>query len=302
MLDEYVKYPFLKSTEINRKYRKQTIENIGKLFNCSYNDIHSKMRAMRLRQRRVELYIQARLEAGEDTDLVRLRWPFYDKLKEILNPNTEPEGLNLCRKWTKEETFELLAEIVKYPVLMPYYEYTVPRQLRRKITDQIGTQFDTTGKEVEIKFKKLRDFYGGRIRAIKKKIEQGCDPNESLVTWPFYDIMKSIERKEVDEMPGIETESEKPEEVLVVIEEDQEEIHQEPTQQSLFSPDMIEHLDKAIGILNQVDDEYGPFVRFITIQMHKLTSNQVQLFEDLCLKDILDVHSEFEENELIDAE
>lgn len=50
LLDEYAKYPFLKSTMgLNRKFREETITNIGKLFGTDYNGIFSKMRQLRHR-------------------------------------------------------------------------------------------------------------------------------------------------------------------------------------------------------------------------------------------------------------
>ena len=64
---------------------------------------------------------------------------------------------------------------------------------------------------------------------------------------------------------------------------------EKPKDQCRLSPNFLSQVENAISMTKLKDDEYGPFIRFITLQLHKMDEEQVELFKELSINDVAEM-------------
>ncbi|XP_055311781.1 uncharacterized protein LOC129574199 [Sitodiplosis mosellana] len=98
------------------------------------------------------------------------------------------------RKWTLEETFDLLSFYRELRVLWdPSNRDYGLKSKRAEAISVLADKFDTTGSEINRKIHNLRCQFNGEIRNFnRRKVTTMGENNKCVSNWIFFDIMKEI--------------------------------------------------------------------------------------------------------------
>lgn len=104
---------------------------------------------------------------------------------------------NILRKWSQEETFNLISFYRELRVLWdPQNRDYGLKSKRAEAISALAEKFDTTDAEIKKKLHNLRCQFRGEIRNYNKRVKNVSkftrDDPKLISNWQFFDLMKDV--------------------------------------------------------------------------------------------------------------
>lgn len=106
---------------------------------------------------------------------------------------------NILRKWSQEETFNLISFYRELRVLWdPHNRDYGLKSKRAEAISALAEKFDTTDAEINRKLHNLRCQFRGEIRNYNKRVKNDSkftrdNPKDNGISnWQFFDLMKDV--------------------------------------------------------------------------------------------------------------